>query len=122
MVVLTASFTRKCETGKSRSHNGGARPNSIQRRANKMWLLTDEFWGGNGIVVPCGHCGCPLTFEQIEADRAKPGSKGGGYQQRNLIPSCKPCNRTRGDKSLWSFNPNLARRMARRDRKAGHHA
>jgi len=117
MVLLHNDFTvgPSGALRKERSHNGGARPNAYQRRSNKRYLLSPEAgFGGNGSVVPCAHCGKELDFAAVEADRAKPGSKGGGYQQWNLVPSCSPCNKRRGDKSLWSFNPSLARRMARR--------
>ena len=116
-VLITENGRAKLPGKAKRSHNGGARPNVYQRRANKRFLLTDKFFGGNGTTVPCAHCGKPLDFHAIEADRIKPGKRGGGYQQHNIVPSCALCNKRRGDKSLWSFNPNLARRIVRRNKK-----
>lgn len=112
MTILVSENGKYKLPGKGkRPHNGGARPNSYQRRANKFYLL-DTF--GTGETCNCAHCGKELVFATVEADRIRPGSKGGDYKQSNLIPSCRACNARRGDKSLWGFNPNLARRLKRR--------
>jgi 5-methylcytosine-specific restriction endonuclease McrA len=106
MVVLTKTFANG-----GRSHNGGARPNSYQRRANRHFLLR-EF--GNGETCNCVYCGEILDYATIEVDRLKAGADGGGYTRDNIVPACKPCNRRRGKRSVWAFNPNAARRLKRR--------
>lgn len=117
MVVLSASFTRKLATGKARASNGGERPNSFQRRANKHWFLNPSTgFGGNETTVPCSYCGSALLFEAIEADRIIPGSLGGTYRRENIIPACRQCNARRGDRSVWSYSPNCARRLIRMGR------
>lgn len=111
MVVLSNSFARKVTTGSSRA-GGDLRGNSAQRRARKGYLLI--FWG-NGETCPCIYgCGRMLSFATVEADRIIPGSLGGSYRRENVIPACRSCNVARLDKSLWSFAPNVARKLVRR--------
>ena len=106
MVVLSHTFAKGGRAG-----NGGDRGNSKQRRARKWHLL--RLWG-DGETCPCLYCGKTLDFATLEADRVKPGSAGGSYRRENVIPACKQCNVLRGDKSLWTFDRNLARRLTRR--------
>lgn len=56
------------------------------------------FFGGNGVTVPCIHCGCELTFESVEADRIVPG---GSYRRANVQPACRACNLSRSDNVEW---------------------
>jgi 5-methylcytosine-specific restriction endonuclease McrA len=110
MVMLSSSFARKAATGSSRA-GGDLRGNSAQRRARKGYLLT--LWG-NGELCPCIYgCGRILDHSTIEADRIIPGSLGGSYVRSNVIPACRSCNVARLDKTLWSFAPNVARRLKR---------
>lgn len=115
MVVFSQGFEHKCATGKSRQGNGGERPNSYQRRANKHYMLSPAAgFGGDCVTVPCSYCAMPLLFEAIEADRIIPGTSGGTYRRDNLIPACRVCNARRGDSTLWSFAPSLARKLHRK--------
>jgi hypothetical protein len=115
MVAFSKSFERRLATGKARAGNGGTRPNSHQRRSNKRHMLSPSAgFGGNGVTVPCSYCQKDLSFEAIEADRIIPGAQGGDYKRSNLIPACRVCNSRRGDTSLWSFAPKLARRLVAR--------
>lgn len=115
MVAFSKGFERKLATGKARQGNGGNRPNSFQRRANKRHMLSPSAgFGGNGVTVPCVYCQMALPFSLIEADRIIPGAQGGDYRRSNLVPACRVCNSRRGDKSLWSFAPKLARRLVAR--------
>jgi hypothetical protein len=91
-----------------RRAGGDKRGSAAQRRARKQYLL-DRF--GNGEVCRCIYCNCELTFATVEADRILPG---GSYRRENVIPACRECNVKRLDKSLWSFAPNVARRLVRR--------
>lgn len=75
--------------------NGGdRRGSSADRRARKQWLLAAY---GDGAQAPCYHCGTPLTATSCEADRIIPG---GSYGHNNILPSCGPCNKKRGNKPL----------------------
>jgi hypothetical protein len=78
--------------------NGGDRRGSTaDRRRRKQWLL-DAY--GNGTTVRCTHCPTLLTVTTLEADRIIPG---GSYERANILPSCGPCNKKRGNKPL-DFN------------------
>lgn len=81
---------------------GDKRGKAEDRRRRKHWMLSK--WG-DGEACPCVHCGRTLTFETVEADRIEPG---GSYRRRNVQPSCKRCNVSRGKKTSW-ISP-LARR------------
>jgi len=100
MVILVNENGRTVKPGKSRASNGGERPNSYQRRARKFYLLVKH---GDGETCPCYFCKETLTFKTLTLDRRKPGSRGGGYDKRNLIPACRSCNVRRGDKSVQAF-------------------
>ena len=98
--MLDNGSGRIVKPGKSRSSNGGERPNSYQRRARKYYLLVKH---GDGETCPCYFCGETLTFKTLTLDRRKPGSRGGTYEKRNLLPACITCNKRRGDKSVQAF-------------------
>jgi 5-methylcytosine-specific restriction endonuclease McrA len=106
MVVLSKTFAKGGRAG------GDLRGNAAARRARKGYLLV-QF--GNGITCSCIYqCGRVLDFSTVEADRIIPGSLGGSYRRENIIPACRSCNVARLDKSLWSFAPNVARKLKRR--------
>lgn len=76
--------------------NGGEkRGNTRDRAARKLWML---HMFGNGLTCPCVHCGEPLVYETIEADRIVPGES---YARSNVQPSCRPCNVQRSDNQNW---------------------
>ena len=104
MVVLSRTFAKGGRAG------GDLRGNSAARRARKGFLLVTF---GNGETCPCAYCGHCLVSATLEADRIIPGSEGGSYRRDNVIPACRGCNAARGDKSLWAFAPNVARRLKR---------
>jgi hypothetical protein len=54
-----------------------------------------------------------LVSATLEADRIIAGAAGGSYRRENIIPACRSCNASRGDQSLWSFAPKVARRLKR---------
>lgn len=45
----------------------------------------------------CAYCGCSLTRETATRDHVIPLSKGGTSGLDNLVLSCGPCNRDKGD-------------------------
>lgn len=70
------------------------RGNNRDRAARKRWML-DTF--GDGYWCDCYHCGRPLEYDTVEADRIIPG---GSYRRDNIIPACRRCNASRGNKPL----------------------
>ena len=40
----------------------------------------------------CAYCGCPITFEEMQADHMVPLRKGGSDTLDNLLPACRSCN------------------------------
>jgi hypothetical protein len=46
----------------------------------------------------CFYCGCETG--PFEIDHVKPWSSGGQHTFENLVVSCRPCNRSKGAKSL----------------------
>lgn len=72
-----------------------------QRRARGVGQATTEqvaarmaYFGNK-----CAYCGGP--FEHV--DHVKPLSKGGSQWPSNLRPACRPCNLSKGTKSLQEF-------------------
>ncbi len=51
----------------------------------------------------CAYCGKKVSLDEITRDHVKPKSKGGRNTVENILPSCKKCNGTKGDKSLEEF-------------------
>jgi 5-methylcytosine-specific restriction endonuclease McrA len=72
---------------------GDQRGSTRNRRARKRWLLATF---GDGEICPCSHCGAPLRFETMTADRIVPGRDGGRYVRTNIRPSCAPCANRQG--------------------------
>lgn len=48
----------------------------------------------------CWMCGCLLTRGTATVDHLKPKAKGGRDAAENYSLACKPCNNSRGDKSI----------------------
>lgn len=46
----------------------------------------------------CGYCG--YIGGELECDHVLPISRGGGHETTNLQTACKPCNRSKRDKTL----------------------
>jgi 5-methylcytosine-specific restriction endonuclease McrA len=109
--MLLSATDQAIRPGKSARSGGDSRGSAAARRSRKGYLLT--LWG-DGETCPCAYCGHVLTFATIEADRVIPGNLGGSYRRENVIPACRVCNARRGDSTLWSFDPRLARRLVRR--------
>ena len=49
---------------------------------------------------PCAYCG---SKKYIEADHVIPISRGGRHAIGNLIPACRPCNRSKHDKTIMEW-------------------
>lgn len=46
---------------------------------------------------------CATEGAKLEMDHVTPISKGGTHTADNIVPSCVPCNRSKGNKSLLIF-------------------
>lgn len=44
----------------------------------------------------CRYCGCPVTIKTVHIDHIKPWSFGGHTKERNLVASCRECNKIKG--------------------------
>lgn len=74
-----------------------ARAGSSKRRALKMTFVKEAPTGKQLATVlldPCIYCGAPA--EHI--DHCIPLSRGGEHNLENLVPSCAPCNMSKGSK------------------------
>lgn len=92
---------------------GDRRGSAKDRRRRKQWML--ETWG-DGRSCPCTHCGAPLSFETVEADRIEPG---GSYRRTNVQPSCRGCNLERGQHADYVFGVAAQMLVDVRMRKTG---
>lgn len=78
------------------------RGNSTDRKNRKIWMLTAEKFGGDGVKVACVHCQALVDYDGVQADRIIPG---GTYARTNVQPSCAPCNLARSDNAEWVYQP-----------------
>ncbi|AOQ26724.1 hypothetical protein [Vibrio phage 2E1] len=67
-------------------------------RKNKIKLILTE---DHGLI--CQYCGCDLPVEQSTLDHIVATNKGGSNHISNLIYCCKPCNSSKGTKSVEEF-------------------
>jgi 5-methylcytosine-specific restriction endonuclease McrA len=92
---------------------GDKRGNAANRRARKLWMLSQPQWQGTGTVLGesalCAlGCGVVVTFATVEADRVIPG---GSYRRENVQPACRPCNLAKSDDVVET--DEIASRVAR---------
>lgn len=48
----------------------------------------------------CAYCGCK---EGLEQEHMIPVSRGGAYEVGNIVPACGRCNKSKGDKEVFSW-------------------
>jgi GNAT superfamily N-acetyltransferase/2'-5' RNA ligase len=93
----------RIKAGKLRA--GGEHRGNSRDRARSRLNLFREFGGEELGHVPCVHCGLALHHENghdlpvLVRDKLRTFRDGGGYQLKNLVPSCGPCNASRGAKT-----------------------
>lgn len=51
----------------------------------------------------CWYCGAKIKFKEMILDHQEPFSKGGADSKRNLAPSCSPCDREKGARTLDEY-------------------
>lgn len=70
------------------------------RELNVESTLTIEEWQDILIYFE-GRCAyCLLPFDKLEQDHLQPISKGGPHTKENVVPACRSCNASKGNKSL----------------------
>lgn len=85
---------------------GGDRRGNNTARKRRAKQLAKEF--GDGTTCPCVDCGQALAadaetaeklgLDALTQDKILVGTLGGSYKLENLVPSCPPCNQSRGDR------------------------
>lgn len=75
--------------------NRNQRGSSYNRRARKLWLLS-QYGIGSPTRCRCFRCKCWLYFTTITVDRITPGCEGGTYRRDNIRPACGKCNSETG--------------------------
>lgn len=48
----------------------------------------------------CRYCGVALTYESANIDHVKPWKHGGSTKAENLVASCQPCNKAKGNRAI----------------------
>lgn len=85
------------------AHPEKARENEARRRAT-MYENGIYFIRHKEIVKlyssKCFYC---PTYESIEADHVTPVSRGGSHGIGNLVPACRSCNGSKGDKTIMEW-------------------
>jgi hypothetical protein len=85
---------------------GGDRRGNNTARKKRAKALAAEF--GDGTTCACPDCGQriaadaataeKLGIDALTQDKILVGTLGGSYKMENLIPTCPPCNQSRGDR------------------------
>lgn len=81
--------------------------NTISTLSSDEWLKTKKYFENS-----CAYCG--ITEEQhlkkygelLHHEHFIPLMAGGGYQQDNIIPSCRNCNSSKANNSFYEWYPN----------------
>jgi len=69
-----------------------------RERAKAKELRASQWWKqqiGPGL---CHHCGKKFSKTDLTMDHLIPVARGGKSSKHNVVPSCRPCNQTRGHK------------------------
>lgn len=72
------------------------------RIRGSVFTLTVEEWLDtlNYFNHECAYCG---ASESLQMEHVIPVIKGGGYEKRNIIPSCEPCNLSKSNKDFFEW-------------------
>ena len=65
-------------------------------------------WWTSLVDPVCSYCDDPATT----IDHVIPVSKGGTHDLSNLVPACRPCNASKGDKDVDSWRENKGMRVS----------
>lgn len=79
----------------------GERAGQIRKEKIDIPYTLDEFRAWLMVTLEdhpeCVYCHCSISLMTISPDHAKPVSRGGSLERKNLRGSCSPCNRTKGE-------------------------
>lgn len=70
---------------------------SSRARRGKKWFLSKRDGG------KCHYCEKHLPLDRLTLDHVVPVSQGGVNKVCNLVLSCRPCNKAKGDMSKEEF-------------------
>lgn len=68
-----------------------------QRKSRRARILCGRQY------VECHYCGSRLTMHEMTLDHVKAQAKGGTNAISNFVPSCRACNRMKGDMGYQEF-------------------
>lgn len=85
---------RKSSGGHPYSLRGYGRKALSSETRGKVWSKTDGH---------CFYCGVALAVDAYHVDHKTPISRGGSDNLSNLVPSCPPCNWSKGAKTAAAF-------------------
>ncbi len=72
-------------------------PEQIKReRAKARELRQSQWWKQQIGPGRCHHCGGQFPKTQLTMDHLIPVARGGKSTKSNVVPSCRPCNQSRG--------------------------
>lgn len=93
-----------------------ARKNQVpQTLTTKQWEACLSYFNGC-----CTYCGAQQSFwHVIEKEHYIPLTKSGGYTADNIIPACRECNSSKGNRDAadwlpWKFGKHKARKITER--------
>lgn len=85
----------------------GQRKRGNRRRARKAGAKVEgpvpaEVYAAIRASGPCVYCG----DQAAHVDHVRPLARGGWEHESNLVPACRPCNSSKGDKLLTEWRPD----------------
>lgn len=99
---------RNSKWAKANKEKGASYTQSYRARKNNnnKYDISDKFFI-NLYNSNCIYCG---SSKEIQADHVIPVSRGGAQSVGNLVPACKPCNTSKGAKTITEWK--MAKRKA----------
>ena len=100
--------TKNSKWAKANKEKGASYTQSYRtrKRQNNSYDISDKFFI-NLYKSLCVYCG---SSDSIQADHVIPVSRGGSQSIGNLVPACKPCNTSKGAKTITEWK--MAKRKA----------
>ncbi len=77
--------------------DGFVSPEAVQKeRAKAKELRASQWWKQQIGPGRCHHCGGKFLKTELTMDHLIPISRGGKSSKKNVVPSCKSCNASKG--------------------------
>lgn len=83
----------------------GLPPQRAQRHYNRVPLTNKTLFRRDQQI--CGYCGRQFSTKDLTRDHIVPVSKGGPNTWMNVVTSCAPCNKHKGDRLLETIDMKL---------------